>query len=63
MDLIECVLNTLTLGEQTYVGCIVIHRMVLALWEIESWEVAGQFKGHQGCKKGVGGPEKGDYGH
>ena len=31
MDLIECVLNTLTLGEQTYVGCIVIHRMVLAL--------------------------------
>lgn len=44
-------------------GCIVIHRMVLALWEIESWEVAGQFKGRQGCKKGVGGPEKGDYGH
>ena len=57
----QCVLNhPHTLDEASCMGCTVIHRMVLALWGIENWEVGGQCKGGQCCKKGVGGPEKGD---
>ena len=51
-----------TLGGPGSTGCAVIHKIVLALWQIGNQELKGRYKGMKGCKNGGGGLVTGHQG-